>query len=190
MHSHLYLHLISSLFNAIVQADPPKPSLLATLIRHYDDLVDHVRRRFGERVFAREVVHDLCVQLLEDDEREGVRQPLALLRKIAHDNAVSHCRRERRRGNVIITLAELPEVACSAAPQERQVDAATTLDKLVAAISRLPPRCQAVFIMHKLHQIPQAEVAERLGISLKTVEKHLRLGMIACREYLQSEGAP
>ncbi|PYG96401.1 RNA polymerase subunit sigma-70, partial [Arthrobacter stackebrandtii] len=60
-----------------MQADPPKPSLLATLIRHYDDLVDHVRRRFGERVFAREVVHDLCVQLLEDDEREGVRQPLA-----------------------------------------------------------------------------------------------------------------
>jgi RNA polymerase sigma-70 factor (ECF subfamily) len=43
--------------------------------------------------------------------------------------------------------------------------------------------------MHKLHEIPQAEVAQRLGISLKTVEKHLRVGMIACREHLQSEVA-
>jgi len=172
-----------------VQADPPKPSLLATLVRHYDDLVDHVRRRFGERVFAREVVHDLCVQLLEDDEKEGVRKPLALLRKIAHDNAISHCRRERRRSSLIVAMAELPDVTCSAAPQERHVDAAKTLDRLIAAISRLPPRCQAVFIMHKLHEVPQAEVAQRLGISLKTVEKHLRVGMIACREHLQSEVA-
>ena len=173
-----------------MQADPPKPSLLATLIRHYDDLVDHVRRRFGERVFAREVVHDLCVQLLENDEREGVRQPLALLRKIAHDNAISYAVFCLKKKSLIVTLAELPEVACNTASQERQVDAAKTLDRLAAAISHLPPRCQAVFIMHKLHEIPQAEVAERLGISLKTVEKHLRVGMIACREYLQTEVAP
>jgi RNA polymerase sigma-70 factor (ECF subfamily) len=96
--------------------------LLATLVRHYDDLVDHVRRRFGERVFAREVVHDLCVQLLEDDEKEGVRKPLALLRKIAHDNAISHCRRERRRSSLIVAVAELPDVACSAAPCRRGED--------------------------------------------------------------------
>ena len=58
--------------------DPAKPSLISTLVRHYDDLVDHVRRRFGDRGFAREVVHDVCVQLLEKREREDVRTRLAL----------------------------------------------------------------------------------------------------------------
>ena len=58
-------------------------SLLAALVRHYDELVDSVRRRFGDRHTAREVVHDVCVQLLEAPEKEGVRVPLALLRKIA-----------------------------------------------------------------------------------------------------------
>ena len=35
--------------------------------------------------------------------------------------------------------------------------------------------------------LTQAEVAKRMGISLKTVEKHLRLGMSACREHLGTE---
>lgn len=189
MYSHLYLHLIYYPCAPTVQADPPKPTLLATLVRHYDELVDHVRRRFGERVFARDVVHDLCLQLLEKGEKEDVGKPLALLRKIAHDNAISQWRSDRRRQALIVTCDELPEVACGAAPLERHAESARTLDQLVAAISRLPPRCQAVFVMHKLHEIPQAEVAERLGISLKTVEKHVRVGMIACREHLQSEVA-
>ncbi len=61
--------------------DPAKPTLLSTLVRHYEELVDHVRRRFGDRGMAREVVHDVCVQLLERDEKEDVHTPLALLRK-------------------------------------------------------------------------------------------------------------
>ncbi len=170
-----------------MQADPPKPSLLSTLVRHYDELVEHVRRRFGERGFAREVVHDVCVQLLEKHEKDGVRTPLALLRKITHDNAASRYRGERRRQAWIVAVSELPEVDAGIASQERQIDAAKALDRLVRAIEGLPPRCQMVFVMHKIHELPQAEVAARLGISLKTVEKHLRLGMAACREYLGDE---
>lgn len=170
-----------------MQADPPKPSLLSTLVRHYDELVEHVRRRFGERGFAREVVHDVCVQLLEKHEKDGVRTPLALLRKITHDNAASRYRGERRRQAWIFAVPELPEVDAGIASQERQLDADKALDRLVRAIEGLPPRCQMVFVMHKIHELPQAEVAARLGISLKTVEKHLRLGMAACREYLGDE---
>ncbi|QPG61857.1 RNA polymerase sigma factor [Pseudomonas sp. BIGb0427] len=173
-----------------MQVEPSKPTLLATLVRHYDELVDHVRRRFGERVFAREVVHDLCLQLLEKDEKQDVRTPVALLRKIAHDLAVSRYRSERRRQGWIIGVDALPEVASGAPSQERHLDAERTLALLTDAIASLPARCQAVFVMHKLHELPQAQVAERLGISLKTVEKHLRLGMNACRKHLASELLP
>ena len=144
--------------------DPAKPTLLSTLVRHYEELVDHVRRRFGDRGMAREVVHDVCVQLLERDEKEDVHTPLALLRKISHDAAVSRYRSDRRR--------------------TAWVEAEREFQALVDAIATLPPRCQAVFVMHKIHEVPQAQVADRLGISVKTVEKHLRLGLAACRERL------
>ncbi|MBF8723840.1 RNA polymerase sigma factor [Pseudomonas guariconensis] len=164
--------------------DPAKPTLLSTLVRHYDELVDHVRRRFGDRSTARDVVHDVCVQLLERDEKEDVRTPLALLRKISHDTAVSRYRSERRRAAWVDALPELPEVVCTAATPVGRHEAEHEFQLLVDAIAALPPRCQAVFVMHKIHEIPQAEVATRLGISIKTVEKHLRLGLATCRERL------
>ncbi|MNP01791.1 RNA polymerase sigma factor [compost metagenome] len=165
--------------------DPAKPSLLHTLVRHYDELVDHIRHRFGDRGFAREVVHDVCVQLLEKPDKDGIRTPLALLRKISNDQALSLYRREHRRRNWVVALPDLPEVACTAPLPARQYEAGRELESLAQAIARLPERCQMVFVMHKIHELPQAEVAARMGISLKTVEKHLRLGMAACRAHLE-----
>ncbi len=170
--------------------EPAKPTLLSTLVRHYDELVDHIRRRFGDRGMARDVVHDVCVQLLERGEKDDVRAPLALLRKISNDTAVSRYRSDRRRGAWVQAFAELPEVACPAPTPVSRYDAERELQLLANAIASLPPRCQAVFIMHKVHQMPQAEVAEHLGISIKTVEKHLRLGVAACRERLGRDEVP
>lgn len=167
-----------------MSAEPSRPSLLASLVRHYDELVDSVRRRFGDRYFAREVVHDVCVQLLESPDKADVRSPLALLRKIAHDRAVSCYRSDSRRLAWIDPSAETADLLSDAPTPERQHEAADELQRLCEAIADLPPRCQTVFVMHKIHELSQAEVAERLGISLKTVEKHLRLGMAACRARL------
>ena len=75
-------------------------------------------------------------------------------------------------------------MACPAATPMTRYDSEREFQQLVDAITDLPPRCQAVFVMHKIHEIPQAEVAARLGISIKTVEKHLRLGLAACRQRL------
>ncbi|MGH8443840.1 MAG: RNA polymerase sigma factor [Solimonas sp.] len=170
---------------------PVQPSLLSSLVRHYDELVDYVRLRFGDRSFAHEVVHDVCVQILERPEREAqrepVRVPLALLRRISHDAAVDRCRAEDLRRTWVDTVAVLPETACPVAGQERALDAEQELERLAQAIAALPLRRRQVFVMHKLHELPQAEVAARLGISLKMVEKQLRLGMAACRERLGYE---
>ncbi|NWL77307.1 RNA polymerase subunit sigma-70 [Pseudomonas taiwanensis] len=167
-----------------MQQATSKRSLVAVLVRHYDELVDSVRRRFGDRHAAHEVVHDVCVQLLEAPEKEDVRLPLALLRKITHDRAISHYRSERRRLAWVDEHAEIPAVICTAATPEHHHETADELELLSTAIAALSPRCQQVFVMHKLHELPQKEVAVRLGISLKAVEKHLKLGMDRCRVML------
>jgi RNA polymerase sigma-70 factor (ECF subfamily) len=174
----------SFLPGCIVSFDPAKPTLLTTLVRHYDELVEHIRRRFGDKSSARDVVHDVCVQLLERGEKEEVRSPLALLRKISHDTAISRYRGERRRAAWVEAASELPEIPCTAATPVNRYEAEREFQLLVDAIAALPARCQAVFVLHKIHEIPQAEVAKHLGISIKTVEKHLRLGLAACRATL------
>jgi RNA polymerase sigma factor (sigma-70 family) len=161
------------------------PSLLDALVRHYDDLVSQVRRRFGHAGFAREVVHDVCVQIIEKPPAEPVRVPLALLRRISHDLAIDRCRAEDAYRARFESGEVLPEVDSAAPDAGRVLDAQRELEWLAEAIAALPPRCQTVFVMHKIHEMPQPEVALRLGISRQGVEKHLRNGVAACRQHLE-----
>jgi RNA polymerase sigma-70 factor (ECF subfamily) len=165
-------------------------SLLSALTQHYEELVAHVRRRFGDAGFAREVVHDVCVQVMEKPPATPARVPLALLRRISHDLAVDRCRAEdahRAREQATALLAEPGDEAPDAA---RVLDARRELLWLEEAIAALPPRCQTVFVMHKIHEIPHAEVALRLGITRKAVEKQLCAGMRACRAHLAQARRP
>jgi len=164
-------------------------SLLSSLARHYDELVDYIRVRFIHRSFAHDVVHDVCLRLMERSEPQRVRTPLALLRRITYDAAVDRCRSENVRRRWVEPVADLPEHACSLPDQAHMLSAQQELEQLIEAVERMPLRRRHVFIMHKIHELPQAEVAARLGISLKMVEKHLRLALTACRIAIEREGA-
>jgi len=56
---------------------------------------------------------------------------------------------------------------------ERIVSGRQELDRLYVAIQQLPPGCRRIFVMRKLEQLPQKEIAARLGISENTVEKQV-----------------
>lgn len=153
-------------------------SLLVTeLVRHYDDLVDHVRRRFGDRGFAREVLHDVCVQLLERPPHD-IKTPHAFLRHVSTQLAIDRYRVEKARAGVMTTVAELPETATvppysPMSSAELGVAFQQKQQALLAAIRALPECCRDVFILHKLYHMPQADVAARLGISRGMVARHM-----------------
>ncbi len=53
------------------------------------------------------------------------------------------------------------------------------------AIDRLPPQCRAAFTLRVFHEYSYKEVAEHLGISVKTVEKHISRAMRDTNGYLK-----
>jgi RNA polymerase sigma-70 factor (ECF subfamily) len=159
-------------------------SLVVALVQHYDDLIDHLRRRFGDAASAQDVVHDVCLRLLSDPPAAEVRMPLAFLRRTATHLAIDRYRVEQARGAWVSSEAEPPDVAGDVPGVERLLDARREIELLACAIETLPPRCREVFVMHKIHEMPQPEVAARLGISRNMVEKHVMRGLAACREAL------
>lgn len=40
-------------------------------------------------------------------------------------------------------------------------------------IDRLPPKCRTVFMLSRFEEVSNAEIAEKLNISIRTVEKHI-----------------
>lgn len=154
----------------------PSHAMLQALLGHYEVLVEAVRRRFGDRGFAQEVVNDLCVHLLEKPAIDEVRDARALLRRMAMHLAIDRYRAHARSPEVVLEPEALelqggpalalsgPELALAAAQRHRA---------LLAAIEQLPPVCRDAFILTKLYAMTQDEAAARLGVSRGMVARHL-----------------
>lgn len=165
-------------------------SLVNELVRHYDELVDHVRRRFGDRGFAREVLHDVCVQLLERPPREDVKTPQAFLRHVSTQLAIDRYRVEKARTDIVATVDELPETTPAYAHMSEAELAVALQQKeqaLLEAIRALPECCRDVFILHKLYHLPQADVANKLGISRGMVARHMARAVAGLAPIMHSQ---
>lgn len=163
---------------------------MTELVRHYDELVDHVRRRFGDRSFAREVLHDVCVQLLERPPSD-IKTPQAFLRHVSTQLAIDRYRVEKARADVVTTVAELPETMSISGAQLSGAEIAVAFQQkekeLLQAIRALPECCRDVFILHKLYHLPQAEVAIKLGISRGMVARHMARAVTGLAPVMNAE---
>lgn len=168
----------------------PNLPLVAALMRHYEELVTHVWRgpvaRWSDAAMAREVVHDVCAELMERPPAPP-RTPLAFLRTVCTRRAIDRCRIEQRHAHWVESVDTLPDTATlhNTLDPARILEGRQRLALLADSIHALPPRCRDVFVMYRIHGVAQGDIAQHLGISTKTVEKHLRLGTSACRRALQ-----
>lgn len=60
---------------------------------------------------------------------------------------------------------------------------------LKARIAELPPQCRTVFLLSREAQLSNKEVAEKLNISVNTVEQHMRKALRILRASLGNDVA-
>ncbi len=150
-----------------------------TLALHYDDLVEYIQRRFSSSQFAEDVVHDVCVQLLEKSPEQPIAQPFAFLRRVSFNRAIDRSRAERARNARFNTMAELPDNRSHDCDGAMALDFEQQLKALLAIIEALPARPRQIFLLHRIHGMPQYEIANELGISPNMVTQHFNRAMRA-----------
>ena len=158
-----------------------KPAHDAELISapalHYDDLVAYIRRRFQGSQFAREVVHDVCLQLLEKPPQQAVKLPFAFLRRASFNRAIDRRRADNTRDAYFELSDEVPDWHVHELDGAAALDFEQQLDALLAIIDALPARARQVFLLHRIHDMAQREIAEELGISVNMVTQHFARAM-------------
>lgn len=61
---------------------------------------------------------------------------------------------------------------------ERALMGAERLRRALAVIELMPPRRREVFLLHRIEEQTYAQIAKRLGVSIKAVEKHMHLAIL------------
>ncbi len=148
------------------------PALIAALAQHYDELVEHVRRRFRDRGFARDVVHDVCVELLERPPQQEVHTPLAFLRHVSTHRAIDRQRADAVRGALIDSVADTPDLHAHHHDGASALDFKQQLEALVAIVEALPPRARQCFLLHRIHGMTHEAIAAEIGVTRSMVTQH------------------
>jgi RNA polymerase sigma-70 factor (family 1) len=147
----------------------------------YTFLLLSAYKYLGDTGLAQEVVNDVFIKLWEDAtildiqtslkfyiHRAVVNRSLNILdkqkRERQHQKAMSHTTPES------IEWKEMED-------NELKI-------KLYKAIEQLPEQCRKVFMMSRFEELKQQEIADKMGISIKTVKNHITRALQQLNEVL------
>ena len=143
----------------------------------------YVRRLVGSPETADDVVQEAFLRTYVHADR--VKVPRAFLFSTARNLAADSRRHNRvaktdpmgdSDGSEVVSLCESPEGQALA--DERSL-------LLRQAIERLTPQCRAAFVLKVFHACSYKEIAQRLGLSPKTVEHHIARALRETHQYLR-----
>jgi len=148
----------------------------------YGQLVGVTQSVVRDHAVAEEIVQDVLLELWRRREDLVVEDSLrAYLFRAARNRALNHLRHaavERRgepyaRGDASV----LPRADARVSASEINV-------ALKRAVAELPERCREIFELSRVHGLKYSEIAQTLGISIKTVEAQMGKALRLLREAL------
>ena len=159
-------------------------ALRALLLAEYVDLDRRLTRRLGSADLASDVLHETYLRLEGLSEIGPVRSPKAYLFRIALNIANDRRRAESRRLTVdeVDCLLDIPDDRPDAA---RVIEDRSEVELLRRAIAELPARRRHVLTLARIEGLPNREIAEQLGVTVRTVETDLKQAVEHCAERLK-----
>jgi RNA polymerase sigma factor (sigma-70 family) len=138
--------------------------------------------RYLGRVWSRpQEVHDLrqeiYVRVYEAAQKSRPTAPRAFIFATARHLITDRIRRGRIVSIEAIGDPEVLNVLVDEVSPERKMSAWQELKRVARALNALPPRCREVVWLRKVDELSTKEVADQLGVSVRTVEGQILKGM-------------
>ena len=163
----------------------PKDRLTRYFLEIRDELLRFLTRRAGHAA-AEDVLQDTWLKLRERGDPAGWHEPRAVLFTTAANIAT-----DLDRHNAVVgrhsareALVEDMEVECHRLDPEAHADMVESLERLHAALMELPLICRDAFLMNRIDAMTHAEIATRLGISTKSVQRYVERALRHCLRVL------
>ncbi len=121
---------------------------------------------------AREIAQSAFISLWEKRETIDMSRPVkSYLAMVIHNKCTNYLRDNRKFDQYILAIENLPEVP--------EYDGADVLieeelkTKIDLSIAELPEKCREIFVLNRYENLKYQEIADRLQISVKTVETQM-----------------
>lgn len=155
---------------------------------YYGVLLNYASRILHDAEVANDLVQEVFCRLYEKrgELRSEIDLKPYLYRIVYNDclNVIKHRNIEQNYVNgelldfYFSKVIETPEAELALQSEELR-------EAVQVAIQKLPVRCQEIFVLSKIEGLSNKEIAERLGISVKTVENQMTVALSKLRKELE-----
>lgn len=154
-------------------------------ISYYERLVAFIITYTNDKMMSEDIVQQVFVNLWNNREKlYDVKSPRSYLYAMTYNYFVDEVKRKHKMNKLLEKIYE-------DALRDRIVESEEILEKRInkikAVIETLPSKCAEIFKMNKVQGYRYKEIAEILGISLKTVENQMGIALKKIRRACQND---
>jgi RNA polymerase sigma-70 factor, ECF subfamily len=154
---------------------------------HFIDLCRFAVSYVKQDEVAKEIVQDAFVSLWEKRNSIDLSKPVkSYLSSTVRNKCLNHLRDNKKFSSDLLALEKLSEDAGYDQP-DKLIEKEMT-EKIAAGIAELPEKCREIFVLNRYENLRYQQIADKLQISVKTVEtqmsKALQHMRIRLAEYL------
>lgn len=163
--------------NIIYRISKGDESALNAFIDHYSDqLYRIVYGVLGQNESVEEVLSDTFFEVWQ--QRHTLLEIESIggwIRTVAYRKAVSRLRHDNIIDYSDHDVAEFSDyIASPLESPDQQVISSQEVEAINRAIAELPEKCRQVFVLAKIERLPYLEISEMLGITVATVNYHVK----------------
>ena len=149
---------------------------------YFDDIRRYLYYRSGDEDLSTDLAQDTFMRIWEKELQLLPGKDTALLYKIAGDLFVSHTRREKLK-------KEAPDrirFEQSGRTPEEELQFLELQERYEKALIKLPESQRVVFLMSRMEELTYPEIAARLSLSVKAVEKRMTGALSRLRKEIKT----
>jgi RNA polymerase sigma factor (sigma-70 family) len=170
--------------------------IAAKFLESFALLKRYLARFFSEQQDIEDVAQEAFLRAYVAEQRRSIEQPKAYLFRIAKNLALTKLQRKSK--EIAYFIDESGDYVCESGdhlnlevqePGYAEMENMELLGIYCDAVAALPEKCRQVFLLRKVHGLTHQEIADRMSLSLSSVEKYLHKGIVDCRAYLERKGA-
>lgn len=139
-------------------------------------------RIVGSVAAAEDVTQRLWLRIQRVENDPHIANKRAFLFRLASNLAIDHVRSERSRAAVLAEAQAFLWNEIETPNPEQAAISAAELARVLAAAATLPEPTRSIFRLHRFDGLRQSDVAVRYGVSVTTVEKHVRRALAILRD--------
>ena len=157
-------------------AEPGGCASFADLLREHQRMVFSIALHFlRDPSAAEEVAQDVFLQLHRNLDGLEPTRVIFWLRKVTSNRAIDYVRKRKLRATV--ALEDAPEPRATVAQPDLLLQ-----DKLRALVATLPEKPRMVMVLRYQEDVMPEEIAQMLGMPVRTVKSHLQRSLAMLRE--------